>query len=68
MVWIYLLWIVASLLVGYLGRHRRIGFWGFSIAAFFFSPLLVVLVLILTAPTDVAEGIVQSDPPARKRV
>jgi hypothetical protein len=45
-----LLWIVTSMLVGYLGRHRRIGFLGFFLASLIFTPVLTFLILILSAP------------------
>lgn len=41
--------IAGSVLVGYLGRHRRIGFLGFFIVSLVITPLLAVLVLLLSA-------------------
>ena len=41
-------WLLASLVVGLMGRHRSFGFWGFFLSAFFLSPPLILLVLLLT--------------------
>ncbi len=45
-----LVWVLASVLVGYAGRDRALGFWGFFLLSFFFSPLPCVLLLLVTAP------------------
>ena len=37
-----------SVLVGYLGRRRRVGFLGNFLFSLFLTPLLVLLILILT--------------------
>jgi hypothetical protein len=46
----YLGWILFSVVVGLIGRKRKFGFWGFFLASVFFSPLLIILVLLLTEP------------------
>lgn len=46
-----LIWLLASLLVASLGRHRALGFWGFFLASVFFSPLLLTAILLFTRPT-----------------
>lgn len=43
-------WILLSVLVGFLGRHRRIGFVGFFLLALVFTPIVALLVLVVTAP------------------
>lgn len=40
---------MASVLVGFLGRHRAIGFIGFFIASLLITPVLSFLVLAMTA-------------------
>ena len=45
---LYVIYIVAALLVGWLGRTRQIGFAGFFLLALFFTPVLVLVVLMLT--------------------
>jgi len=40
-------WVILSLVVGYLGRHRSGGFVGFFAASLIFSPLVALLFLIL---------------------
>ncbi len=42
------IWILLSLGAGWLGRKRKIGFWGFFIASIIFSPVLILLILVLT--------------------
>lgn len=42
------IWFLLSVAVGYSGRHRAFGFWGFFLASMIFSPVLVILVLLLT--------------------
>lgn len=46
---ILLLSIIGSLVIGVLGRHRRIGFLGFLILSLVLTPVLGLLVLLLTA-------------------
>ena len=41
--------VVGSLLVGFLGRHRRIGFLGFFLLSLLVTPLVGVLVLVLSS-------------------
>lgn len=44
-------WIALSILVGFLGRRRIIGFWGFFIASLLLSPFVVLFILLLTHPS-----------------
>lgn len=44
-----LLLIAGAVLVGFLGRHRRIGFLGFALLSLVITPLLGLLVLLLSA-------------------
>ena len=48
---IVLAWMLASLFVGFLGRKRRFGFWGYSLFAFFVTPVAAALALIFAAPS-----------------
>ncbi len=41
--------IIGSLLVGFAGRNRRMGFGGSLLASLLFTPLLVLILLIATA-------------------
>lgn len=50
MVIIYSVWILLSIFVGFAGRQRALGFWGFFLASLFVSPLLMLLVLLVTQP------------------
>lgn len=40
---------LAALLVGFMGRHRAFGFWGFFLASLFLTPGLAVFILLVTA-------------------
>ena len=42
------IWIFLSLIVGFLGRKTILGFWGTLIFSLFFSPLIVVIYVILS--------------------
>jgi hypothetical protein len=46
-----LLYIVACLLTGFTGTHRRMGFWGTFFFALITTPLVVLLVLFITGPS-----------------
>lgn len=43
-------WVLLSLVVGFLGRKRAGGFLGFFAASLVFSPLVTLLFLILSRP------------------
>lgn len=43
-------WLILSVLVGIVGKDRKLGFVGFFILSLVFSPLLVVFALLLTLP------------------
>ena len=42
-----LTYIVFCLLVGFVGRRTRVGYWGTAFVAFLLTPLLTFIVLIL---------------------
>ncbi|MBD1544672.1 hypothetical protein [Roseibium aggregatum] len=44
--WIFLIWVVASWIIGMLGRDTRFGFAGNFLVAFLFSPLVGIIVLL----------------------
>jgi hypothetical protein len=48
-------YVAACLLTGLYARRRRIGFIGGSLLSFFITPLLVLIVLFFTAPSDTRE-------------
>ncbi len=52
---ILLLMTAGSVLVGWLGRHRRIGFLGFFLVSLLVTPILGLLVLILSADDRVGK-------------
>jgi hypothetical protein len=49
------LYVVFCLLAGMCGSHRRMGFFGTFLISLVVTPVLVLLVLILTAPSPRAE-------------
>ncbi|MCC8107636.1 MAG: hypothetical protein LIQ30_01040 [Planctomycetes bacterium] len=50
------LWIAASALVAYLGRDRRLGFWGYFFASLLLTPALGVLLVIASGKNDRRNG------------
>lgn len=48
---IVIAWIVGALLIGFLGRKRRAGFWGNLFFSLLFSPLIGALALVLAGPS-----------------
>ena len=45
-----LIWILSSALIGYFGRFRAIGFFGFFLLALILSPVLMGIVLLVSMP------------------
>lgn len=43
------LWIFLSVVVGFLGRKTRLGFWGNLILGLFLSPLVSLIVVFMTS-------------------
>jgi hypothetical protein len=46
-----MLWLALSTIVGLLGRDRALGFVGNFVFALLFSPILMLLILLITMPT-----------------
>ena len=46
-----ILYLVFCLLAGLCGSHRRMGFFGTFLLSIFLTPILVLLLLILTGPS-----------------
>lgn len=44
--WVLIAWILASWLIGMLGRNKRFGFFGNFLVSFLFSPIVGVVVLM----------------------
>jgi hypothetical protein len=55
----YILYVLLCLVVGFLGRARRIGALGFFLASVILTPLIALLILVLSADNRVV-----LDPPA----
>jgi hypothetical protein len=48
---LFFFWVAACALVGFAGRHRTLGFWGYFVLSLGLSPPLVGGLLLLTAST-----------------
>lgn len=46
--------IVASVIIGFVGRHRRMGFWGLTFCSILLTPLVGLIILLVT--DDVKPG------------
>ena len=47
---IFLAWLIASLLIAWAGRNKRMGFWGYLFASILLSPLIGLLLVVVSAP------------------
>lgn len=52
---VIIVYVIFCFLVGLCGTQRRIGFFGAFLASFIFTPVLVLIVLMVTAPTRAFE-------------
>lgn len=43
-----ILWILVAALIGYIGRHRVMGFWGYFLLSLFLGPLIGALVVAIS--------------------
>ena len=46
MILVYIVLIVLSLAIAFLGRNRKFGFWGYLFCSLFFTPIVGLLLLI----------------------
>jgi hypothetical protein len=42
--------LVLSLIIGFLGRHKKFGFWGYFFASLLFTPLVGLLLVLASDP------------------
>jgi len=40
--------ILISAIIGYLGRHRKMGFWGYFFASIILTPLIGILLVVVS--------------------
>jgi hypothetical protein len=45
-----------SLVIGYLGRHKKLGFWGLFFASLILTPLMGLLLLLVSAERSPERG------------
>ena len=47
---VVIIWVLSSIILGILGKHRKLGSFGIFLISFFFSPLVGLIVLLVSAP------------------
>ena len=47
---IILLVVLGSLIIGFLGRRKKLGFWGFFFASLMLTPVFGLLLLVIAGP------------------
>ena len=52
-VFFFLGYIILGLCVGYFGRTRAIGFWGWFFCSILFTPLPCIIILLITKPRKI---------------
>ena len=52
-VFFFLGYIILGLCVGYFGRTRAIGFWGWFFCSIVFTPLPCIVILLITKPRKI---------------
>jgi len=40
--------VLISVIIGYLGRHRKMGFWGYFFASIILTPLIGILLVLVS--------------------
>jgi hypothetical protein len=58
-----IIYVALSALVGYLGRERKFGFWGYTVASLLISPLIGFL-LVLASAKKAEAGVTAAEPQA----
>ena len=48
------IYLAACLLIGLIGRHRKLGFWGYFFGSVLLSPVMGVLLVAVSGPRVVA--------------
>ena len=51
---LFIAYLASCLLVGYIGRDRLAGFWGFCLLSFILTPLVMLIVLVIGTRRDSA--------------
>lgn len=54
---LFIPWILLSVAVGYLGRGKSLGFWGFLALSLVFSPIVGVLCVLVAGPDERARRV-----------
>ncbi|OIO01395.1 MAG: hypothetical protein AUJ49_07620 [Desulfovibrionaceae bacterium CG1_02_65_16] len=53
---IILLIVLFSLIIGFFGRRKKLGFWGFFFASLMLTPIFGLLLLIIAGPAKALEA------------
>ena len=48
----YFLWIVLSIIVGFIGKNRKFGFWGYLFASILFTPVIGLVLVVASDPRE----------------
>ena len=54
MIFLILLLLACSMLVGLIGRRRKFGFWGYFFCSLFFTPLVGLILVLASDPKQQA--------------
>jgi hypothetical protein len=44
-------WIIGAMIIGFLGRNQRLGFWGYFFGSIMLTPIVGLIILIAATPT-----------------
>lgn len=55
------IYLASCLLIGIFGRHRKLGFWGYFFGSIVLTPLMGLLLVIVSAPRPVPAPITKTD-------
>lgn len=45
------IWLVSAIIIGFLGRKQRFGYWGYFFASILLTPIIGLVILIAATPT-----------------
>jgi hypothetical protein len=50
LLWLIFLWLFLSLIVGFFGRNRKLGFWGYFFSSIVLTPIIGLLFVLASDP------------------
>ena len=42
----FLLWVLLAVIIGFMGKNRKFGFWGYVLFSLFLTPLIGILLVL----------------------